>query len=103
MNRFQTLAAACLIGLPVPLAAQEPGNCWQSAVSTILANDTETHTEYATCLATCLAACRADPDCAGWTFRPHSFDAASPGHCQLLGDIYQTEASDRAVCGRIDR
>lgn len=99
MKAFQGLAAALLIGLPLPLAAQEPGNCWQSATSTILLNDNDNHTEYATCR----AACEADTACAGWNFRPHSFDAASPGQCQLLGDIYRSEPSDRAVCGQIDR
>ncbi len=99
MSRFQYIAAALLIGLPSTLIAQEAENCWQSAVSTILLNDAANHTEYATCL----AACDANADCAGWNFRPHSFDAAIPGNCQLLGDIYQSEPSDRAFCGQIER
>ena len=100
MKRFQMLAATTMICLAAPVLAEDaPEKCWQSAVSTILSNDNDTHTEYATCM----AACEADAACAAWNFRPHSFDSSMAGHCQLLGDVYKTEASDRAYCGKIAR
>lgn len=100
MFRLSLLTSALLIGLAgVALAQDEPENCSMSAISLILLNDNDNHTGYSTCR----AACEADETCVGWNFRPHSFDPDSPGHCQLLGDIYQTEESERSLCGTVDR
>lgn len=100
MKFISAFSVALLIGLPtVSLAQSEPENCMSSAISIIISNDRENHTEYTTCL----AACEADASCVAWNFSPHSFDAERTGWCQLLGDVYQTEPSDRGVCGRIER
>lgn len=100
MTRFTLLTAALLIGLPgVALAQDEPENCVSTAISTIISNDNENHTEYTTCR----ASCEADESCVAWNFRPHSFDSTSPGSCQLLGDVYRTEPSERGICGLVER